>query len=307
MTGALPELQLPLCDRCALAVRNHGIVEAVIASVGAILGVAGAALCFSLRPWLGWPWLSVSCAVFATLALGLRLLRARACIGETGWQGPPARWTRRVDGTAELETPSVRLRDTLLAATVGPPQIERCIVKERDGRTLGLVVAFLVAVVAPALWTRLHPVIRVINLGARPISVVVDGRVVGFLPPSWTEAPNGGLSPRVPIGWRLFEARDDQGERVDHTRGWIPGDSPVLYAPAHEPFCVWIEQRAYGKAAAPRPAVLRLPSDQSLYELPGAVDSWFQPNPASTSGDRWFSGGIRRALRHGPCLAAPRP
>jgi hypothetical protein len=264
------------------------------------------ALLFALRPWSGWPLMSAAAAAGALLAVAVRLLRAARPLPLAGWLGVPARWRRRRAGAVELETPCAALISAL-QHELGPEVPVRAVVAtERDAGAILLLAALLAAVVAPVAWLELHPVVRILNLGTGPLRVVIDGREAGSVAASWTEAPNAGLRIRVPAGERRFEAFD-RDERVDVVRGEVHRDRPVVYAPAHQPFCLWIEQRAYGNEPPPRPAVLRLPPEQTLYTLPVRVDGWFQPNPAANARDRFFSGGIRRALRHGRCSPLSSP
>jgi hypothetical protein len=298
--GQPPHVYLALCEACDATARRHTRFEWTVALAGAACAALSCTLAFLLAPWSAWPWLSVASALGCVTALLARLLRAPAFIGNTGWKGVPARWEARIGDRWVLATPSPVIRAALQA------EQQESAVTERDGRALLLALVLSVCV-APVAWRSLHPEVRIINLGPRLVRVFIDGRSLGVLPPTWSEAPNIGIVIRVPVGNRAFEARDEAGARVDFVRAWLAHDVPVVYAPAHAPFCLWVEQRSYGATPAAGPSVLKLPPDETLLRLPFDLDAWFQPNPAGISRDRWFSGGLRRTLRFGPCSPAASP
>lgn len=276
-----------------------------MALLGAACALGACLAVFGLRPWAAWPWLSLAAALGCACAVLARVLRPVVLVGDTGFKGVPAQWVSREGDEWTLVTTSAALGEAVRDSGASRRQ-EACLAEERDARAL-FVAGALAVLLAPVLWRELHPEVRVINLGPRPLQVWIDGRWAGLVEPTWSEAPNIGLIVRAPMGGRSFEGRDETGERVDFVRGWLALRDPMIYAPAHEPYCLWIEQRTYGTTVPQRPSVLKLPAQETLIRLPVGVDAWFQPNPAATSRDRWFSGGTRRALRFGPCASAPAP
>jgi hypothetical protein len=304
--GRPPPLQISLCEPCGETILRYRRFEWLVALVGGACSAIACTGVFFFAPWSAWPWLALASAVACAAALLVRLLRAPVLVGTTGWKGVPARWVSRAGEDWVLATPSLVLCDALQDAAGGPSRQQRLPVLERDGRAL-LFAGLLAVSGSPLLWRTLHPEVRIINLGARPVQVFVDGRWAGLVHPTWSEAPNIGIVIRAPVGDRSFEAREETGARIDFVRGWVAHDLPVVYAPAHQPFCLWIEQRIYGTAPSPGPAVLKLPQEETLYRLPFAPDAWFQPNPGAISRDRWFSGGLRRTLRFGPCASSAAP
>ncbi|HQP33787.1 MAG TPA: hypothetical protein PLI95_01345 [Polyangiaceae bacterium] len=302
--GPLPALEIPTCPACTSNAVAHSRFELVTALGAVVFSSTALIALFVARPWAAWPWAVLCAAAASALALLLRLARRRVPLGTTAWHAAVARWIGRSSEGAVLESPSDSLRAQLVAQGCSA---RFDVVVERDAFALGLCSAGCSLALAPLLWFHAHPHLRILNLGETPVEVAIDGRVAAELPPVWTEAPNVGARVRVPIGWRSFVTRNKGGEVLDRSRAWLPSDAPALYAPRPASHCLWIEQRAYGATPAPIPSVVRLSTGSPLHVLPLRVDAWFQANPAPATDARLFSGGVRRALRFGPCAVAPSP
>lgn len=205
----------------------------------------------------------------------------------------------------------------------------RASVQVQPAAALGFVATLTVLIFSLGVWRAWHPDVRLVNFTEKHLEIRVDGRRVAVLVPTPTESPGVGTNVSLMTGRRLFEAYTLDGTRVDRSAGRV-GTSGQLYAPLiaiagssgvrsanaegkHDANsgekqpkkCFWIEQRAYGKAhrAALKPQVLSSPN--RFFSLPSPVDAWFQPNPPAPR-SAWFSGGVRRALRQGPCSAIPK-
>jgi hypothetical protein len=217
--------------------------------------------------------------------------------GRGTWCGVPVRVaaSRREGWT--LEVVSRVVVDALDPA--GQQRIEKVLV-ERDFVPAGLAGFAVVLGVAFGLWFAWHPVVRVVNVSSEPLEIVVDGRSLGVVPGIPGEAPGAGREFRVPAGRRVFQAFRLDGASVDPTTGWVGSGTTQLYLPGSAGRCFWVDQRAYGRAVQPKPESLVLPEDRRFHTLPVAVDAWFQPNPPSHR-NVWFSGGVRRTVRQGPC------
>ncbi len=302
--GPLPALEIPTCPACASSAVAHSRFELLTALGAVVFSLSALVALFVASPWASWPWAVLCAAAASALALLLRLVRRRAPLGATGWHAAVARWVARSSDGAVLESPSDFLRAQFVAQGCSD---RSAIVVERDAIALGLCGVGCSLALAPLLWFHAHPHLRIVNLGETSVEVAIDGRVAAELPPVWTEAANVGAKLRVPIGWRAFVTRSKDGEVLDRSRAWLPSDAPALYAPRSASHCLWIEQRAYGATAAPIPSVVRLSADSPFHAMPLRVDAWFQANPAPATDARLFSGGVRRALRFGPCASAPSP
>jgi len=302
--GPLPPLDLPACETCVAAARSHAHFEWGVAAGAASFALAACVVSLAVWPWAPWPVALLAALLGASLAPLLRLVRPPAHIGLIPWRGAAARWVARTTEGAVLESPSEWIACSLRKAGLVP---QPATAVEREGGRAALVAAAMTLLVAPAFWRHTHPLVRVLNVGIDSVEVSVDGRPLGWLPPVWTEVPNAGIDRRMPLGWRSFVTRNEAGEILDRTRAWVPSDTPALYAPRPAPRCFWIEQRAYGASSQPLPATVPLSTSSPFHVLPLRVDAWFQPNPVPASDGRLFSGGIRRALRFGPCPSAPGP
>ncbi|MFW5739816.1 MAG: hypothetical protein ACOC1F_05560 [Myxococcota bacterium] len=296
-----PEVIVALCHGCHLRTwrRTFGLVG--ISALTGAATVLGARAAFLLWPWIPWLVLMLAASalgLFAWAASARLLVRWLRADGREGWQGVPARVTGRSNDGWTLVVAS-RSLVTLLdqVATRAPVSKE---VVESD--TIGPLLAWAgcVVLVGTALWLAWHPEVRVVNLTHQTLQVSADGRAVALMGAVPRESPNAGLDVRVPAGRRVLESRSLDGSLVDETVAWVGAGEAHLYAPGAAGRCFRLEQRAYGRALQPHPAVVVLPSDRSFHSLPVAVDAWFQPNPPSGR-DLWFSGGVRRALRVGGC------
>jgi hypothetical protein len=254
-----------------------------------------------------WPWvpsfvLVVTCASGVSIALALSLLlpgRSRRDDPE-GWRGVPARWLASTSRDVGLAVACPALAEAI-ASRIPLATTRHAVVKENDLWGLAPVALAVVVFASPLVWWLTHPSMRVVNTSYEPLVVYVDGRSFGLVPAVAGEAPNAAIRLRVPRGWRRLKAVSLDGTIMDEVDADVGAGDEQLYAPASKGLCFWVEQRAYGRAYQPKPAHLALSNRVTFHSFPGPIDAWFQPNPETAGPDHWFSGGIRRAVRHGPC------
>ena len=302
-----PELNVVLCDRCYVRTwrRSLGLLAAgLMTGVGSML--AGKAIML-VWAWVPWGVFVLAACVGSVVAWGLASMVVQRTVGSGSrgsWQGVPVRVVG-VDGdgwTLHVASRSVVVSlDPVL--TEGP---KRRFVRESD--LVAPVVGGVIGVVltATVVWFSWHPEVRIVNVRDFGMEVQVDGHEVAMVVGIPGEAPNAGVDVRVPEGRRVFRAVALDGRLVDETVGWAGRGRAQLYSPGADQRCFRVEQRAYGRAQQPRPAVIELPSDRSLHTLMVSIDAWFQPNPPSQR-DLWFSGGVRRSVRVGACGSVGRP
>ncbi|MCU0689972.1 MAG: hypothetical protein MUF54_01090 [Polyangiaceae bacterium] len=270
---------------------------------GAALVVAFGALSAVMMVW-SWPWVPAVVLGVSTLpGIGLAWVIGAKLPGRMGlpagrWQGSPARWAACSPLGAELETVCGQLAGSVCGANGVPSSI---MMRERDASLIGVATVVTLVGVPLAVWPCAHPRLWVANAASDPLEIVVDGRPVGLVVGVPTEAANGVRSFRVPRGWRRLEARRLDGSVVDRSYARIGSGAVQLYIPARGASCFWVEQRAYGRAQQPRPAVVRLAADRTVHTLADRVDGWLQANPPVGGVGRWFSGGVRRVVRQGAC------
>ncbi len=294
-----PDLAIGLCETCFVRSWRRTLWSVGVVLWTGVCGVGLARLVMSLWPFSPW-WVLVGSSVLGVVlgwATGAWALPMCNPGGSGAWCGVPVRVAAFRGGGWTLEVVSRIVVDAL------DPAEERRVEKfleERDFGPAGLAGFVVVLAVAFGLWFAWHPVVRVVNVSSEPFEIVVDGRSLGVVPGIPGEAPGAGREFRLPAGRREFRAFRLDGEPVDQTTGWVVSGTTQLYAPGSSGRCFRVEQRAYGRAAQPKSETLVLPADRRFHTLSEAVDAWFQPNPPSQR-NLWFSGGVRRAVRHGPC------
>ena len=257
--------------------------------------------------FLVWPWspavgLVGACLSGAALSIALALLLPGRLDRDTpaGWRGVPARWLSSDRRGVRLAVASDSLADTI-GSQNPPAEKRRTVVKENDAWDLGTFAVVVVTISSPVVWWLTHPVVHVVNTSYEPWAVYADGHALGVVAAVAGEAPNAAVDVRVPRGWRRLKAVKLDGTVVDEVEADVGVGEEQVYAPASRGQCFWVEQRSYGRAAQPRPARLMLSDRNSFHTLQVPIDAWFQPNPSTAGSDHWFSGGVRRTVRHGPC------
>lgn len=296
-------LALPLCEACLDRSRRQRLFD--VALFGAEIGAA--ALCYALVVIM-WPFGPAGASSVAAglgslvVLLGARVLRAMvpsaALLGRV-----PGVWVLTNASSGSFLAGSVALRDAL----VGRGFAMRASLPTR--RLLGAwALAGLVvgAVGIPFFaYDAAYPVVRLVDLEPAPLEIFVDGRSLGVVVGVTAEDPSALRQVRVPVGVRTFEARKLDGSVVDKTTVRVEPTGEQLYAPARGEQCFWVEERAYGQVGSAAVRVLPISPGRSFVGLSERIDAWFEPNPATSADGRWFSGGRRRAFRHGPCTEAP--
>jgi hypothetical protein len=288
------------CDECA---------EHQAAAASRVLALALASLILALVVAAGLPLLAprvgavglVSASVFAAvLPLVLLLLpalapdaphtaRARAVTWERGqrlWCAD-ARYGGRV---AELNgaraVPAARRED------LGSPWLSA-------GPLLGIGAACLSYFVY-------HPLLRVINLGSARIDVSVDGARLVSVDATSNESPSAGALVRVPAGQHVLSVSSAvDGSLLARVPVEFQSGESHLFAVGAVDTCFWLETTGYGAEQLAKPSYQPLKSESHFWVLPGGIDTWFSPNPASSDPHSHSSGGLLTALRQAPCADAP--
>jgi hypothetical protein len=148
-----------------------------------------------------------------------------------------------------------------------------------------------------------HPTLRVLNLGAEPLWLAVDGVPQGALEPVAAESPAAGLELRLPRGLRQLTTSNIKGEIVASLQVELQSRHDHLYAPGAEGQCFWLEQTGYGREHGHR--IIPLVSAERFWRLDTTLDTWFVPSPEPSRLDERSSGGTLTALRYARCDTAP--
>ena len=301
---SVPRVVVPACSSCARSLRRALLFEFAEAALVFAAGFVGAGIAA-----LAWRWIPLAALVVVALttslvtSLLLRFRVARDGISPRLLPHLAVRWVRSAPHEAVLEVRSSLLAQALLDRG-GQDTGETSVGDAR--RLWAVAAAVLCGLIAPwVLRATLTGSVRVAHVATAPVEVLVDGRSVGVVVGVEREDPAAIEEVRVPIGWRVFEARAMDGTVVDRTTAYVGGTGAELYVPVRGAQCFWVEQQGYGRAAG---KVLRTepsPSHGGWVTVPDPVDSWFEVNPSVDAGGRWFSGGFRRTMRHGPCAGPP--
>ena len=259
------------------------------------LGVGFAFIIYAVSPWsslhvvlLGTTF-GILAAFFGSLLIPGRL----SFRSSSRWRGNPARVVVASGDGWFVDFVSPSLAESLRQRGI---RVSERVVVEHDLAPSVVGGFFAVALVGAVLWWYWHPDLRVINVSAYPFEIIVDGRVVALVPGQPGEVPGAGVCARIPRGRRTLQARGLDGNIVEETRAFIGQGTHQVFAPGSDGYCFAIDRKAYGNARQPRPETIQLPSSQHFHTLNESVDSWFEANPVVGSG-RWFSGGVRRAVR----------
>lgn len=296
--GAGCELLVGYCEECALHAARATTRRLSVTIASLLAGIAVA----SALP-IALPWLSLATCAGLSLAAALSplafdLVRRRPLPGHSSADAAAVfvrpRELRCSDHDFALEL------GRAIGATVASVPMRRL-----AGRLDWVVVAVVAFGVAPFAYTIHHPLVRVLNLGALPVTLHVDGRVVGRVEPSSGESPFAGLELRLPAGTRTLELMDTEGRSVARTQAEIVAARRHLYAPAaaETGTCFWLESIGYGRAPD-RGARVPLIAEDGFFSLPTDVNGWFLPT-APAAPDSRSTGGRSTVLRQGPCDEEP--
>jgi hypothetical protein len=210
--------------------------------------------------------------------------------------------TKLEEGLATVETGVSSAFFQMSQASAG----EKLVVRKSEATWPGLAVVGALVVGAVGMYRWTHPAVRMMNFGGEEVTVFADGRRLAVVPGIPSEAPNDGLLVRVPWGARVLEARTGGGQLIDRSYERIGNAEVELYVPVKAGQCLWIEQEVYGSVSGARSSRKRLSQRVSFFAIDDRIDAFFLGNPKADGADRMFSGGVRRALRHGPCLDSER-
>jgi hypothetical protein len=289
------ELLIPYCDACVAHVASdttRALSERLAAAI------AGLSACFALPVFLPWwpaPLCSLVSLAVAALPFAQRLVRRRPRAPHTA-RGPAVWFGAR----GELSCASPAYARALAEAFGATPEARQ----PARSFTLPLAAAALLAfVLAPLAHAYQHPSVRVLNLHDLPFELSVDGRPVARVEPSSGESPFAGVELNLPAGRRTLRARDVEGRLVESVEVELLAGAHHLYAPASPETCFWLETRGYGRGARKttyEPLLGPIP----FWAIPEDVHGWFLPGSEASAESR-VTGGSARALRQGPCEAAP--
>ncbi len=294
----VPQVHLAVCDRCYQRADWSRFAEAAWSAACVLVAAVVSVVLVLVWPWAP-PATSALTSVFGVLAVAALRFRVWR------WQGHRmvASWVAADGPEAVLATTSPVLREAVVRACGARVEVGR--VRPVVGWwTLAGVVAG-VAVVPLVVVSRAYEDVRLVSLADGPVEVFVDGRSFGVVVGSERENPQAVRVVRVPVGVRTLESRGLDGTVLERTTARVRAGLWHLYIVQRGGRCLWIEQRGYGRASARVVRVLPLTGQGSFVTVGERIDAWFEPNPGADSDGGWFSGGVRNAVRQGPCVAVP--
>jgi hypothetical protein len=294
--GQQAELLVGYCEPCASHVARDATrrLSALLSSL--LVGLALAAALPIVFPWLP----LALCVALAWLGALLPLW-----LGRLGGQRAPGHAS--VARAAFFRAPGelVCLRGAYAAAVARAAGTR--VLPTRQPRLRAFFPAALVSaltlLVAPLSYGFHHPTLRVLDLGALPMDLFVDGRHVARVEPSSGESPLAGTELRLPAGSRELRAVDTEGALMGQARVDVQAGRRHLYAPGASGVCFWLEAVSYGRDGK-RPDFTPLDSEKRFWVVPEQVTGWFMPSPPVAEGAR-ATGGSSTVLRQGPCDDAP--
>ncbi|MEN9579122.1 MAG: hypothetical protein RJA70_2131 [Pseudomonadota bacterium] len=294
------EVLVPYCTECSDALLRHGTVQIASTLAAVVLVVSVLLTLPRLMPTLGvWGYAAIALFVGGAPPIVAILVRVRSAnlpVRERAvwwWSGTvlactQQTWAEQLANTNERPHTMALGRVPRHSALMGS----------------GVVLAL---VLAPTLFTFLHPMTLVLNLASDDLELLVDGRPLGHVPVTSLESPYAGLRVRVGVGSRSLQVRDAQGRILVTSAAQLEAGKTYLFAPLADAYCFWIERDHYGRSAqagGPEREYERLPQGRDLWELPGPIDSWFSKNPEAPQ-DRRSTGGTMTALRQARCTETP--
>lgn len=289
----------PHCEECFAHAERASTRRLAVTLASCIVGGAVALALPLLSPSAGWVQVGLLslAAALAPLLVDLlwfaRVKSPHTTADHAVWRaGPDVLWCSR-RGTA---------RDLLRASAHGGTTIRATRVALRRFPWWMFSGAVLATPLALAAHTFYHPVLRVLNLSGRSLTLLVDGVPQLTLGSTSSESPLAGAQLRIAAGEHELSVHSSSGQPLAHHRVRFTGGRYHLYAPLSEQ-CFWLETTGYGREA-PYQARRDLPRDPPFWPLPDDIDLWLTAAPTSEGPSR-LSGGQLTALRQGPCDAAP--
>lgn len=294
----VPQVDVAVCGACFRRVGRGGFAE-----VGWSAAYVLVAAVFSAVLVLVWPWAPRVISALASVFGVLGVVAVRFGVGRREGRGMVVRWVAADAHEAVLGTTLPVLRDAIERACGARVEVGRAGPVVGWWTLAGLVggaAAVPLVVVSCA-----YRDVRVVNMGDAPVEVFVDGRSFGVVMGSERENPSAVRVVTVPVGERTLESRGLDGTVLDRTSARVRAGAAHLYVAQRGDRCLWIEQRGYGRASARAVRVLPLIGQGSFVTVGEGIDAWFEPNPGADPDGGWFSGGVRNAVRQGPCAAMP--
>ena len=298
--NAEASLLVGYCDECAehQAGSSSRVLALALASV--ILALIGAAGVPLLAPRLGWFGLSAFVCLLSALPLAALLLPGRALEPGHATQGLAVFW----GGGARLLCAAPRYGERIVGLNGG--ELRPAPIRERAGSawlSAGPVLGVGAACLSFFVY---HPLLRVLNLGAVPVRVALDGHALTAVDPTSNESPFAGALLRVPAGEHTLSVTSAvDGGQLSREQADFHSGAVHLLAIAATDTCFWLETTGYGREQRALPSFEALRPGQHFWVLPGGIDTWFAANPASSDPSSRSSGGLLTALRQAPCSEAP--
>lgn len=287
------ELFVPYCLACDARLTRQS-THALSLGVASLL----CASAFGLLGPLLWPWASGGALLALSLLLGaLPLALAYVLEPRASWFSLRAVWWRRNARLVCERAAFARELERLNGITAVRERVRP--LGHWRWAALGIALGLLCSLLAYR-WH--HPRLHALNLGGQRLYLWVDGRALAELAPTSFESPDAGAVVRVPAGNRQLELKTATGASLARAGVVLERGVEHLYAWASDDHCFWLEVVGYGRQSARQ--IVRLTAADRFWALRDGVDTWFVPPPPASL-DRRSSGGLLRAVRHGPCATAP--
>lgn len=292
---ASTELLVPYCGPCLERLVHHDTL-AVAANVAALLLAACWACVFPLL----WPDASLGLHLTLTLVVALspQLLRSPA----SKLFGLPSARPSVSFHAGHLVCERQAFAGEVATLNGLGVQPERIGIAAGE-RATWLLAPLLGLALATGMYQWQHLPLRVLNVGAEPLWLVVDGQARGSILPSPVETGTAGLELSLPRGAHQLTAVDPVGRPLAEVHVVLSSPHGHLFAPRSETHCFWLELTGYGRERGRR--IIPLVSPTRFWVLDETVDTWFVPSPVATGADERSSGGVLTALRYAPCSDAP--
>lgn len=294
------EVLVPYCSACGDALLRHGTLRIASALAAVVLVVTVLLTLPGVAPNLGvvsYAAIAVCSGVLPPLVAVLFRPGAR---DDAQFRQRAVWWNSAGSLVCTQKAWAEQLaRENQIALTQAGGRVPRFSALMLSGSVLALILA-------PTLFTFLHPLTVVLNFGADEVEFWVDGQPRGRLPTTQLETAQAGVRVRIGAGVRTLEFRSAEGQVLATTQAPFEVGKAYLFAPLADGFCFWIERDHYGKSASgtPEREYERLAPGAKLWALPGPIDSWFSKNPDAPP-DQRSTGGTLSALRQAPCTETP--
>jgi hypothetical protein len=281
---------VPYCEACQRHVARSQVMRLGTVYASTLLAIFGGALVATLWPSL---WQTSLCAVAISL---LPLIWSH-------WLSLP-----RQLGHAARDRAVVAIPRGIAFASQAYAELAReglgIAAKAEPLRTrrlgpLDLLGPVMALVLTPSLNYLFFPMIRVLNLTDRTLTVTVDNRPLVRVEPTSTESPAAGAVAYAPSGRHRLVARDEDGVVASDAVVQIRSGFRHLYAPGANDECFYLQRVSHGRSLFEGEGIVPLASNDRFWAIPNSVDLWFAPESAVRSGAT--TGGVVTHLRMRRC------